>query len=30
MDFIFIGGLVLAFALTVAFAAGCAKLGEKK
>ncbi len=30
MDVVFIGGLVLAFALTVAFTAGCAKLGEKK
>ena len=30
MDFVFIGGLVLGFAITVAFAAGCARLGEKK
>lgn len=30
MDFVFIGGLVLAFALANAFAAGCARLGEQK
>jgi hypothetical protein len=30
MDFVFIGALVLLCALTVAFAAGCARLGEKK
>ncbi|MGH8853734.1 MAG: potassium ABC transporter ATPase [Telluria sp.] len=29
MDAIYIGGLVLFFALTWAFAHGCAKLGEK-
>ena len=30
MDFVFIGGIVVAFALTAALAAGCARLGEKK
>lgn len=29
MDAIYIGGLVLLFALTLAFASGCAKLGEQ-
>lgn len=29
MDAIYIGGLVLFFALTCAFAHGCDKLGEK-